>query len=94
VPADSVRKYPTLKESSTCLEGGCNVRGLEAVSIRSQFTHNAPRLFEYRWQVLVHENDFVKDYRLGRSTPMKQIRRRERPNILWPTTMKFIHSVL
>jgi hypothetical protein len=83
-----------LKESSTCLEGGCNVRRLETVPIRRHFTHNAPRLFESRWQVLVHENDFVKNYRLGRSTPMKQIRRRERPNILWPTTMKFIHGML
>jgi hypothetical protein len=82
------------KENSTYLEGGCNVRRLEAVSIRRHFTHNAPRLFESRWQVLVHENDFVKNYRLGRSTPMKQIRRRERPNILWPTTMKFIHGML
>lgn len=78
----------------THLEGSCNVRRLEAVSIGRRFTHDTPRLLESSRQALIHENDFVKNHRLRRSTLMEQIGWRERSNILWPTTMEFIHGML
>ena len=78
----------------THLEGGCNVRRLKAVSIGRQFTHNTPCHLESSRQVLMHENNFVKNHRLRRSTLMEQIGWRERSNILWPTTMEFIHGML
>ncbi len=78
----------------THLEGGCNVRCLETVSIGRHFTHDIPRLLESSRQVLIHENDFVKNHRLRRSTLMEQIGWRKRSNILWPTTMEFIHGML
>ena len=44
----------------THLEGGCNVRRLEAVSIGRHFTYDTPRLLKPSRQVSMHENDFVK----------------------------------
>jgi hypothetical protein len=78
----------------THLERGCNVRCLEAVSIGCRFTHDTPRLFESSRQIRMHENDLVKNHGLRRSALMEQIGWREWSNILWPTAMEFIHSML
>jgi hypothetical protein len=42
----------------------------------------------------MHEDDLFKNHGLRRSALMEQIGWREWSNILWPTTMEFIHGVL
>jgi hypothetical protein len=67
----------------THLEGGYNVRRFDT-----------PRLLKSSRQVLIYNNNFVKNYRLRRSALIEQIGWRERSNILWPTIMEFIYSIL
>jgi hypothetical protein len=42
----------------------------------------------------MHEDDLFKNHGLRRSALMEQIGWREWSNVLWPTTMEFIHGML